>query len=71
MPLQIFKKLLAVRMLREKLQSFKTMSVAQLKLTAFIIQVSYVVRWLKQKAAATIALLEIAFRLINVALSQF
>jgi hypothetical protein len=70
-PLQIFKKLLAVRMLREKLQGFKTMSVAQLKLAAFIIQVSYVVRWLKQKAAATIALLEIAFRLINVALSQF
>jgi hypothetical protein len=58
-------------MLREKLQGFKTMGVAQLELATFIVQVSDVVRWLKQKATATIALLEIAFGLVNVALSQF
>lgn len=71
MPLQIFKKLLAVRMLREELQGLEAISVAQLELTAFKVQVSDVVTRLKQKAATTIALLEIAFGLVYVALPQF
>ena len=71
MPLQIFKKLLAVRMLREELQGFEAISVAQLELAAFKVQIGDVVTRLKQKAATTIALLEIAFRLVYVALSQF